>query len=114
MLRYSILFSFFILDHVKVSTQELHTILYVDCTKLGVLNQSEINMVGTVAEKILSQNPHRPLDRSSVLQYPCRKDMSHTLEYNVHHACLITCIPRKKHTNLRFNSDPDATAPCGS
>lgn len=60
---------FFILDHVKVSTQELHTILYVDCTKLGVLNQSEINMVGSVAEKVLSQNPSRPLDHWLALQY---------------------------------------------
>lgn len=60
---------FFILDHVKVSTQELHTILYVDCAKLGVLNQSEINMVGSVAEKVLSQNPSRPLDHWLALQY---------------------------------------------
>ena len=45
---------------LQVAFADLHTVLYIDCTKLGVLNQMDINMVGTLTEKVLSSNPQRP------------------------------------------------------
>ena len=41
----------------QVQVQDVYTILYFDCTKLGVLAQSEINMIGDVSEKVLGRNP---------------------------------------------------------
>ncbi|CAK9089138.1 Uncharacterized protein SCF082_LOCUS42073 [Durusdinium trenchii] len=43
----------------KVDVNQIHTVLYVDCTKLGVLQQQEINTIGDLAEKHLSRNPAR-------------------------------------------------------
>ena len=41
---------------------DVHVVLYVDCTKLGVLSQHDINLIGTCAEKVLGNNPSRSLD----------------------------------------------------
>ena len=38
---------------------ELDTVLYVDCTKLGVLSQVSINALGELAERLLFRNPSR-------------------------------------------------------
>ncbi|CAK9060296.1 unnamed protein product [Durusdinium trenchii] len=43
----------------KVATNELDTILYIDCTKMGVVSQANINMIGEMSEKVLSRNPER-------------------------------------------------------
>ena len=45
---------------LKVTPQDVDCILYFDCTKLGVLQQAEINMLGDYAEKLLFKNPQRP------------------------------------------------------
>ena len=42
-----------------MDVNQIHTVLYVDCTKLGVLQQQEINTIGDLAEKHLSRNPAR-------------------------------------------------------
>lgn len=46
---------------LKVTPQDVDCILYFDCTKLGVLQQAEINMLGDYAEKLLFKNPQRPI-----------------------------------------------------
>ena len=38
---------------------ELDTVLYVDCAKLGVLSQVSINALGELAERLLFRNPSR-------------------------------------------------------
>ncbi|CAK9002075.1 Uncharacterized protein SCF082_LOCUS7183 [Durusdinium trenchii] len=43
----------------KVDSKDVDTILYFDCTKLGVLSQAEVNLVGEYADKVLSKNPAR-------------------------------------------------------
>ncbi|CAK9061163.1 Uncharacterized protein SCF082_LOCUS32081, partial [Durusdinium trenchii] len=41
----------------KVSVGDVHTVLYVDCSKLGVLQQQEINVIGELADRYLSRSP---------------------------------------------------------
>ena len=38
---------------------DLRTVLYIDCTKLGVISQIEVNMIGELAESVLFRNPAR-------------------------------------------------------
>lgn len=45
----------------KVTVADLHTVLYVDCTKLGVLTQQQINQIGALSEKVLGLHPTRSL-----------------------------------------------------
>ncbi|CAK9065937.1 Uncharacterized protein SCF082_LOCUS33655, partial [Durusdinium trenchii] len=45
-------------DH-QVDPRDVDVILFFDCTKLGVLTQSEINMAGDFTEKVLGKNPTR-------------------------------------------------------
>lgn len=40
--------------------RDVDVILFFDCTKLGVLTQSEINMAGDFTEKVLGKNPTSP------------------------------------------------------
>ncbi|CAK9038785.1 Sodium/hydrogen exchanger 3, partial [Durusdinium trenchii] len=42
-----------------VSPSDLYTVVYMDCTKMGVLNQGEINNIGALAERFLARNPSR-------------------------------------------------------
>lgn len=46
---------------LQVASSDLDTILYVDCTKLGVLNQLAINAIGDVAERVIFRSPSRYL-----------------------------------------------------
>lgn len=46
---------------LQVGVEELDTILYVDCTKLGVLNQTTINALGDLTERVLFRAPSRNL-----------------------------------------------------
>ena len=46
---------------LQVTVEELDTILYVDCTKLGVLSQTTINSLGDLAERVLFRSPSRNL-----------------------------------------------------
>lgn len=41
----------------EVSVGDVHTVLYVDCSKLGVLQQQEINVIGELADRYLSRSP---------------------------------------------------------
>lgn len=43
----------------QVTTADLHVVLFIDCTKMGVLSQLEINAIGLMCEKILGPNPAR-------------------------------------------------------
>lgn len=43
----------------QVDEKSLQTVLYIDCTKLGVVSQPEVNMIGEIAEAVLSRNPTR-------------------------------------------------------
>ncbi|CAK9077405.1 unnamed protein product, partial [Durusdinium trenchii] len=43
----------------KVGVTDVYSLLYVDCTKLGVLQQGEINHIGSMAERHLMRNPSR-------------------------------------------------------
>ncbi|CAK9062831.1 Uncharacterized protein SCF082_LOCUS32651 [Durusdinium trenchii] len=43
----------------KVTPQDLDCVLCIDCTKMGVINQLEVNMIGELADKVLSKNPTR-------------------------------------------------------
>jgi hypothetical protein len=43
----------------EVSVHEIDTVFYVDCTKLGVLSQTNTNALGEMAEKILFRCPSR-------------------------------------------------------
>ncbi|CAK9083772.1 unnamed protein product, partial [Durusdinium trenchii] len=43
----------------KVDMKDVDTILFFDCTKLGVLNQAEINLIGDCSERVLFRNPSR-------------------------------------------------------
>ena len=42
-----------------MKANELDIVLYVDCTKLGAINQKEINQIGDMADKVLQKNPSR-------------------------------------------------------
>lgn len=42
---------------MQVTPQDLDCVLYIDCTKMGVINQLEVNMIGELADKVLSKNP---------------------------------------------------------
>ena len=44
---------------LKVDAKDVDCILFFDCTKLGVLSQGEINMLGDIAEKVLFRNIQR-------------------------------------------------------
>lgn len=46
---------------LQVASSDLDTILYVDCTKLGVLNQLAINAIGDAAERVIFRSPSRYL-----------------------------------------------------
>ena len=69
-----------LLKPFQVSAHELDSILYVDCTKLGVLSQTTINAVGELAERVLFKNPS------------CYLDMF-TTENNV--PCVEPCVPNQ-------------------
>ena len=43
----------------EVAVADVDCILYFDCTKLGVLSQGEINLIGDDAEKVLFKNTKR-------------------------------------------------------
>jgi len=43
----------------QVPVDDIQTIIWVDCTKLGVVTQPEINALGDFLEKHLSRNPVR-------------------------------------------------------
>ena len=43
----------------EVAVADVDCILYFDCTKLGVLSQGEINLIGDYAEKVLFKNTKR-------------------------------------------------------
>lgn len=43
----------------QVDASELEVVLYVDCTKFGVVSQHEVNAIGTMCEKSLFRNPTR-------------------------------------------------------
>ena len=45
--------------HSQVKPSEVDIVLYVDCTKLGAINQKEINLIGEMADKVLQKNPSR-------------------------------------------------------
>ena len=47
------------LSTLEVEVGQLRTVLYIDCTKLGVVSQIEINMIGDLAESVLFRNPSR-------------------------------------------------------
>ncbi|CAK9079028.1 unnamed protein product [Durusdinium trenchii] len=51
------------LEHIyrSVEVGQLRTVLYIDCTKLGVVSQIEINMIGDLAESVLFRNPSRSI-----------------------------------------------------
>ena len=51
----------FLILILEVGVHELDTILYIDCTKLGVLSQANVNMIGEVSERILFRAPSRYL-----------------------------------------------------
>ncbi|CAE6950443.1 unnamed protein product [Symbiodinium sp. CCMP2592] len=44
---------------LEVSKTELHVVVWCDCTKLGIMQQSEINALAENAESLLRQNPER-------------------------------------------------------
>lgn len=43
----------------QVLPQDLETVLYIDCSKMGVISQLEVNMVGELANKVIFRNPIR-------------------------------------------------------
>lgn len=43
----------------KVSVSDLETVIWIDCTKMGVISQSEVNLIGDVCDKMLFKNPSR-------------------------------------------------------
>lgn len=44
---------------IQVDVNEVLIVLYIDCTKMGVLSQPDVNMIGSIAESILFRNPSR-------------------------------------------------------
>ena len=54
---------------LQVGVLEVDTILYIDCTKLGVLSQTNINALGELAERILFRAPSRYFDQTLVHLY---------------------------------------------
>lgn len=44
---------------MQVAVDDIDLILYVDCTKLGVISQSEVNHIGETAERLMCRNPTR-------------------------------------------------------
>ncbi|CAL1150712.1 unnamed protein product [Cladocopium goreaui] len=54
----------------KVAVGDVDCILYFDCTKLGVLTQGEVNLIGDYAEKILFKNTKRLVPRSVLVLLP--------------------------------------------
>ncbi|CAK9093328.1 Uncharacterized protein SCF082_LOCUS43905 [Durusdinium trenchii] len=54
----------------KVAPNDVDCILYFDCTKLCVLSQAEINLIGDYAEKILFRNTQRLVLRSVLVLIP--------------------------------------------
>ncbi|CAK9005673.1 unnamed protein product [Durusdinium trenchii] len=54
----------------KVTPTDVDCILYFDCTKLGVLSQAEINLIGDYAEKTLFRNIQRLMLRSVLVLLP--------------------------------------------
>eukprot|EP00435_Cladocopium_sp_Y103_P045667 s474_g13.t1 len=44
---------------LQVNVHEVDTILYLDCTKLGVMTQQNVNALGEMAERILHSPPQR-------------------------------------------------------
>ncbi|CAK9013014.1 Uncharacterized protein SCF082_LOCUS11746 [Durusdinium trenchii] len=57
-------------SHHKVPVEDVNTIMYVDCTKFGVLNQPEINAIGEMVERVLFRNPYRGGLRSVAVVLP--------------------------------------------
>lgn len=51
----------------QVNADDLNLILYVDCTKLGIMDQNEFTWLGEYASKIMSRNPASPLSET----FPC-------------------------------------------
>ena len=72
----------YLIPALQVQVSDVHVVLYVDCTKLGVLSQHDINLIGTCAEKVLGNNPSRSLDdgykQNSLMRHtmvPCSKNV---------------------------------------
>lgn len=44
----------------QVSSDDIQTVVYCDCTKFGVMSQPEVNAIGEFLEKTLFRNPYSP------------------------------------------------------
>lgn len=85
-----------------MNINDLHVVLYVDCTKMGVLSQIEVNNIGAMAEKVLGQNPQRFL----VLLHPM-------LTHLLYEPCISFSLCFISFYYLRLGVGFDSTTPGG-
>lgn len=48
-----------LLSACQVAIDDVQTLVYLDCTKFGIMTQPEVNAVGDLVQKIIMRNPFR-------------------------------------------------------